>query len=76
MGVTVQKLLQTLKNMHATPSMLYTYFVSTAITVKSQWGDIDHFFPKWLQGTVITVATIGYVIDKVRRSLPQDPPAP
>lgn len=66
----MQKLTQTFKNMHGSLSMFYTYFVSTAITVKSQVAEIDHYIkPKW-QAVIMVVATVVVVIDKVRRSVP------
>jgi hypothetical protein len=76
MGVIVQKFVQTFKNMHGSLSMFYTYFVSAAVTVKTSFADIDHYFqPKW-QAIVMGIATAVFVIDKVRRSVPQDPPMP
>lgn len=69
----MHKFTQTLKNMHGSLSMFYTYFVSAAVTVKSQVAEIDHYIKPKYQAIIMVVATLIVVIDKVRRSVPQPP---
>jgi hypothetical protein len=75
-GASVQKFVQTFKNMHGSLTMFYTYFVSAGAIVKGEFAQIDHYFaPKW-QAVVMGLATLAIVIDKVHRSIPQVPPTP
>jgi hypothetical protein len=68
----MNRTLLTLKTAHKTATIWYSYLIGGVLIIQSSWDQVDDYIPKKWRHIVLGVITALVIVDKIRRSRPDD----